>query len=221
LALVVIHPCDALPEPFGREDVDRGVELADAPLFGSRIGLLDDGDEVTIVVPGRGGRMATAFGHSNESTVTAARRRLCSSTSSPRVLVVTSGVSADRMSIACEASKSLARRRHRVCGAVRLRLHGDLDVSEDFWSPGREDDHERPGIDSPRRLEHPPNHRLPVQLREGLRRHLLHTGSAAACHHDRGQVLTWSKRSRGAARLVGCPLGLEQRMALGSDGGSD
>jgi len=34
-------------------------------------------------------------------------------------------------------------------------------------------------------------------------------------------ALTWSKRSRGAARLVGCPLGLEQRMALGSDGGSD
>ena len=35
------------------------------------------------------------------------------------------------------------------------------------------------------------------------------------------EVLTWSKTSRGEARSVGCPLGLEQRMVLGSDGGSD
>jgi hypothetical protein len=33
--------------------------------------------------------------------------------------------------------------------------------------------------------------------------------------------LTWSKTSRGEARLVGCPLGLEQRTARDSDGGSD
>ena len=33
------------------------------------------------------------------------------------------------------------------------------------------------------------------------------------------QVLTWSKRSRGAARSMGCPLGLEQRSARSSDGG--
>ena len=33
--------------------------------------------------------------------------------------------------------------------------------------------------------------------------------------------LTWSKRSRGPARVDGVALGLEQRMGLGSDGGSD
>jgi hypothetical protein len=36
-----------------------------------------------------------------------------------------------------------------------------------------------------------------------------------------GAHLTWSKRSRGVARLMGCPLGLEQRSARSSDGGSD
>src|SRR6266511_5055527 len=35
------------------------------------------------------------------------------------------------------------------------------------------------------------------------------------------RVLTWSKTSRGDARSVGCPLGLEQRSARSSDGGSD
>jgi len=33
--------------------------------------------------------------------------------------------------------------------------------------------------------------------------------------------LTWSKRSRGPALVDGVALGLEQRMVLGSDGGSD
>jgi len=45
-------------------------------------------------------------------------------------------------------------------------------------------------------------------------------------HHVSGATfpddpLIWSKTSRGSVRLVGSPLGLEQRMALGSDGGSD
>jgi hypothetical protein len=35
------------------------------------------------------------------------------------------------------------------------------------------------------------------------------------------QALTWSKWSRGEARSMGCPLGLEQRMSRSSDGGSD
>jgi hypothetical protein len=35
------------------------------------------------------------------------------------------------------------------------------------------------------------------------------------------EVLTWSKRSRGVAPAMGCPLGLEQRSARSSDGGSD
>jgi hypothetical protein len=38
---------------------------------------------------------------------------------------------------------------------------------------------------------------------------------------DAGKGLTWSKTSRGDARLMGCPLGLEQRMVRSSDGGSD
>jgi hypothetical protein len=33
--------------------------------------------------------------------------------------------------------------------------------------------------------------------------------------------LIWSKWSRGAARVDGVALGLEQRIVLGSDGGSD
>jgi hypothetical protein len=35
------------------------------------------------------------------------------------------------------------------------------------------------------------------------------------------EALTWSKTSRGEARLMGCPLGLEQRTVRGSDGRSD
>jgi hypothetical protein len=37
---------------------------------------------------------------------------------------------------------------------------------------------------------------------------------------DRGEVLTWSKTSRGPARFSGSPLGLERRTAQDSDGGS-
>jgi len=33
--------------------------------------------------------------------------------------------------------------------------------------------------------------------------------------------LTWGETSRGDARQVGCPLGLEQRSIMGSEGGSD
>jgi hypothetical protein len=37
----------------------------------------------------------------------------------------------------------------------------------------------------------------------------------------RARALTWSKTSRGEARSMGCPLGLEQRTVRSSDGGSD
>ena len=45
------------------------------------------------------------------------------------------------------------------------------------------------------------------------------TGANANVMYELG--LTWSKASRGDARWMGCPLGLEQRSVRSSDGGSD
>ena len=92
----------------------------------------------------------------------------------------------------------------------------------------------RPAAPNPARVDH---------RRKALNQTRMHKGQAtgyptqadtgAPCvlasrrpaHPDRRvvipkRVLTWSKESRGDARPVGVPLGLEQRMVLSSDGGS-
>jgi hypothetical protein len=64
---------------------------------------------------------------------------------------------------------------------------------------------------------------IPEEQIDNLRRRIATTRWPSKARAQRIHIkpLTWSKESRGPARVVGFALGLEQRIVLGSDGGSD